>query len=128
MLILLIVAYAVIQIAPMLWAWRRTAPVACGKWLIFVLLALAAFWTIFVTDSPRVLVLAPFKYAVVLFNLVPLLFAAAVALMIAIRPKVLSRVIVFSALLLSVDFYFWGGAFYTPFKSINRWNGVCCLQ
>lgn len=128
MLIPLMALYVLLQIALMLCAWRRTAPIAYGKALIFALLALAAVWTLLINDSPRVIALAPFKYAVVLFNLVPLLFAGAVALMTAIRPKALSRAIVFSALLLSVDFYFWGGAFYTPFKSIDRWNGVCCLQ
>ncbi|HLX64167.1 MAG TPA: C39 family peptidase [Planctomycetota bacterium] len=128
MLAALIVLYILIQCSLLTLAHRRERAIPFARALIILSLAAAAAWMIFINDSAQVLTVAPFKYAVILFNLVPLLLTIAVALLNASRPKQLSRTLVFFGLMLSVNFYFWSGAFYQPVKSLDRWQGVCCLQ
>src|SRR5205823_988864 len=47
---------------------------------------------------------------------------------IAIPPRNVLRTALYGILLLCVDFYFWGGAFFTPFNSVDEWDGECCMQ
>lgn len=128
MLIVLILLYAALQTALLAWAYHSRKEFKRGWLAIIFFLAIAAGWTLLINDSARVIVFAPLKHAVVLFNLVPLFLAAAVAMLIATHPKALRRTVLYALLLFSADFYFWGGAFYTPFATLDRWDRECCLQ
>lgn len=128
MLIALIFLYVLLQGALLVWAHRRKSVVKSARVKIFGALVAAVCWTFFINDSARVLSVAPLKYAVVLYNLVPLLMAWALSLLIALYARALSRSVILGIFLLAIDFHYWSGVFYSPVKSTVEWRGACCMQ
>lgn len=127
MLIALILLYCAIQMGVALGVRRYLAGSKYNLIRLVVLLALTLAWTR-VVDLATIYAVVPNKYGVVLYNPIPLMIAAMLAILTLLHGESKIRNGVYAVLGFAVNIYFFGTAFYNPIQCQDRWDGICCLQ
>jgi hypothetical protein len=127
MLIAIILCYVTLQAAVAFLICRFTFKNSI-KQIAIVLLMLAVYaWTHWVNVA-EIYKIAPAKYGVVFYNPIPLFVAAILALLVALQSRRSIRIVLYGALWLVVNGYFFSSAFYNPIHCQDKWDRICCLQ
>jgi hypothetical protein len=127
MLIAIILCYLAVQAALAFLICRFTFKNSYKQIAIVFLMFAVYAWAHWVNVA-EIYKIAPARYGVVFYNPIPLLVTAMLALLIALQSRRGVRIVLYGALWLLVNGYFFSGAFYNPIHCQNKWDRICCLQ